>query len=487
MSCLGLARAAALAFVGVVVALVGCTSEPAPGPATFCSAAPSTKCKEPSSCDTAIANGCGSLAKAVSPSALKAAQDCLESGVCGTANCLGRAQKSATPSKAHRALAESYCTFCAPDVEDCEGQFYARKGRLPGALVLPYGEDVAQAVNDDCTADADVCRSKFATCATETIARVVGETLDPELAECVVSGFRHDEGGPGPGGGPQVTTCTAENCAGCCRDDKCEEGTSESACGEGAAACETCSGAQMCTGGKCKEPCGPNNCKGCCEGDTCIAGTATEKCGAEGAACSSCTAQGASFVCSNQTCIDGSCQATCVNGCCTAAGCQPGTTASACGTGGEACIDCGYGRTCGSSKSCAIDPNALWDFYVSFADVPDKDVSNASWDITNGAPDPYVVAYSSLGGVSHTGQTTVQSDTTVPFWAEVPLKGIKAAELMNNLSFEIWDSDLDFDDLIGGCKLPITPAVFDGSLQSHVCPATASTVSVELWYRIRQP
>ena len=488
MSCLGLARAVALAVTGIVVGLAGCTSDPGPpAPASFCTAATSTKCKEPSSCDTAIVAGCSTLDKALSASTLKAAQDCLESGVCGAESCLGRAQKSAAPSKAHRELAESYCTFCAPDVEDCEGQFYAKKGRLPGILVLPYGEAVAQAVNDECTGDRDACRSGFATCATETIARVVGETLDEELADCITSAFRHDEGETGPGGGPQITTCTPANCAGCCRDDKCEEGTSENACGEGAAACETCSGAQRCTAGKCKEPCGPNNCKGCCDGDTCVAGTATEKCGGEGAACTSCTTQGASFVCSNRTCIDGSCQATCVNGCCTAAGCQPGTSASACGTGGEACIDCGYGRTCGPAKACAIDPNALWDFYVSFADVPDTDKSGASWDVTNGAPDPYLVAYSSLGSAFHTGETSVQNDSTVPFWAEVPLKGITAAELMNDLSFEIWDSDVDFDDLIGGCTLPITPAVFDGSLQSHVCPANASTVSVELWYRIRQP
>ncbi|MDF2696795.1 MAG: putative lipoprotein, partial [Labilithrix sp.] len=45
----------------------------------------------------------------------------------------------------------------------------------------------------------------------------------------------------------------------------------------------------------------------------------------------------------------------------------------------------------------------------------------------------------------------------------------------------------DYDDLVGGCSLPLTPALFDGSLQSHVCAATASNVSVELFYRIRQP
>ena len=325
MTSLGLARAVALASVGIVIGLVGCTSDAASQPATFCGAASSTKCKEPSACDTAIGAGCSGLDEVVGASTLKAAQDCLESGVCGMASCLSRAQKSAAPTKAHRELAESFCAFCAPDVENCESQFYARKARLPGALVLPYSAEIARAVNDECTGDRDACRSKFATCATETIARIVGETLDGELADCVVSGFRNDESGSLPGGGPEVTSCTPANCDGCCRDDKCEKGTSENACGEGAAACETCSGAQKCTAGKCKEPCGPNNCKGCCDGDTCVSGTVTETCGADGASCTSCTTQGASFVCSNQTCIDGSCQATCVNGCSTAAGCQART------------------------------------------------------------------------------------------------------------------------------------------------------------------
>lgn len=479
-------RASASALVVSVVVAVGCTSDPAPPPASFCSLATSTKCEEPSSCDQAIAAGCGSVGEAISASTLKAAQDCLESGVCGVASCISGAQKSATPSKAHQELAESYCTYCADWVDKCEAQFYSRTGRLPGTLVLPFSEEIAQAVNDACTADRDTCRGTFATCATETIATMVGEVLDAELAACVLASSRGEDKDGLSGGGPQVTTCTADNCAGCCRDDKCEEGTSERACGLSAAACETCSGAQRCVAGKCKDPCGPNNCKGCCDGDTCVAGSSTDACGGDGAACSSCAAQG-SFVCSNQTCIEGSCQATCTSGCCTASGCQPGTEATACGSGGAACIDCGYGRTCSGARTCAIQPNSLWDFFVTFAEVPITDKAGARWD-ANGVPDPYLVAYSNLGGVVHSGVTTIKTDTTLPYWGEALLMGISAAELMNSLSFEIWDADEDDpDDLIGGCTLPVTAASFDGSLQSHVCPATASKVSVKLNYRIRKP
>jgi hypothetical protein len=485
-----LARAAGLAVVAAVVALgAACYPDPTRAPATYCRAAKAaaSKCKEPSSCDETFATSCASLDKVLGASTLEAAQDCLESGVCGAESCLTRSQKSATPSARHRELAESYCTFCAPDVADCETQFYSRKGRLPGALVLPYVGEVAAAVNEDCTGDRDTCRSNFAACANETIARVAAELVDADVAECVMAALHRDDEGAGPGGGPQVTTCTPANCRGCCRDDKCEDGTTEAACGEAAGACETCRGAQKCTAGKCKEPCGPNNCKGCCDGDTCVTGTTKDKCGGDGAKCSSCATEGSSFVCSNQTCIDGSCQATCVNGCCSAAGCQPGTAANACGSGGEACIDCGYGRTCGGAKACALDMNATWNFYVSFADLPEKDTSGASWDVANGAPDPYLVAYSLLGPSAHTGETKEQSNTTVPFWGEVPLKGVMAAELLNNLSFEVWDADVDFDDYIGGCKIPLTRAAFDGSLQSYTCPANASNGPVELYFRIQKP
>ena len=63
------------------------------------------------------------------------------------------------------------------------------------------------------------------------------------------------------------------------------------------------------------------------------------------------------------------------------------------------------------------------------------------------------------------------NDTTLPFWAETPVKGVKASELLANTSIEIWDYDtLDPNDYIGGCALPLTPAVFDGSLQNYVVP-----------------
>jgi hypothetical protein len=397
--------------------------------------------------------------------------------------------RSAQPSDGHNVLADAFCSTCAPDLADCRAQFYAKSGRAEGATVLPYSDAVASAVQDACTKDAKTCRATFASCATETIAQVLGQTLDQPTSDCVTSGFhRDDTGGGDPTGGPQTLTCTPANCKGCCRDDRCVEGTTADACGARGAACSTCADTQTCTGGQCIEPCGPNNCKGCCDGDSCLLGSDKDKCGGGGQACASCSTQGASFICSNQTCIDGACQANCVNGCCSVNGCQPGTAANACGSGGEACVDCGYGRTCSAAKSCELDRTSTWSFVVLSAVLPATTKSGDSWDLFGDLPDPYVVVYSSIGSSSHTGQTTTKDNTLVPSWVEAPLKGVQAAELLNNTSFEIWDhDDFNADDEIGGCAIAMTPELFDGQVRQVTCSPNASFNSVTLKFKIVKP
>ncbi len=477
---------AAFCFVAVVP---GCGSSDAPSPdASFCGTSQSSlgTCPPPmdgSSCDATLTTSCASLVAVLSPSALTRASDCLESGICGVTACLTRTQKNVEPTEAHRALAASFCASCAPDVADCEAQFYARSSKLPGQLLLPYAEPVVQAVEAACTGTR-ACRSSFVGCATETIASEVAAAVDVSIADCVSTAFQRDDtGGTGPNGTVQVARCTAANCPGCCRDDRCEEGKSTSACGKAGEACETCSGIASCTDGACKEPCSENNCTGCCDGDTCVAGGAKDECGTGGAACSACAG---ALVCSKGTCIDGSCRANCTNGCCSATGCQTGTARNACGKGGEACVDCGAGRTC-SSGACVLDRTSLWDFYVSFAEIPEKSRSNNPWDAFNGLPDPYLLAFASEGAATASGKTTAPADTLVPIWMETPLTKVKASTFLENLSFEIWDEDtLDPDDYIGGCKLPITVDKFDGSLQTFTCgPGPTRGVSVTLWYRIR--
>jgi hypothetical protein len=483
------ARGALVAAGAALLLLASCKSSSSSGgdDTSFCGQAKTanTRCKEPSSCDGLLEGSCTKLSDVVSKSTLDGARDCLDSGVCGVSACLTRAQKGAQKSDAHTQLASDYCSSCAPSVADCEASFFDKTKKLPGVLVLPYGDSVVSAIDQQCTGSTG-CAAKFTQCVHDVAAQSVGDALDPDTAQCVLDAFGKgdDNSTTQPDGTPQIAKCTPANCKGCCRDDQCQPGDQMNACGQGAAGCQVCTGAQQCTAaGACKEPCSPNNCRGCCDGDTCVDGSADDKCGDKGGACTKCAT---GLTCSGKTCIDASCQATCTNGCCGGTGgatCEPGTAANACGIGGGACVDCGYGRTC-SSAACVIDPTALWDFYVSFAVIPDKDTAGASWDALNGAPDVYLIAYSSEGTSSHTGQTTTQQDSLYPFWAETPLKGIKASEILNNLSFELWDADVDFDDYVGGCQIPVAASQFDGSLQDYTCKASASSVQVQLYFRI---
>ena len=473
------------ALVVVPLALGGCSAPAASLPPDFCTDARSSNlaCKEPSDCDAQLGNNCSALPKALSSATLSVAQDCLQSGVCGVASCVSRAAKNTTPTAAHKKLADDFCTFCAPNLPDCVETFYKRGSRSAGVSVLPYAEGVVQAIDDRCTGQAG-CQAKFQACASGVIGdQLAAGGLDADTLSCVVQGFSKDEGDPllGPDGKPQVVTCTPANCAGCCRDDKCEKGDTTAGCGAAAGACETCPATAKCTAGQCKEPCGNDTCSGCCDGDTCRDGAANARCGMMGEACTTCAP---TSNCSNHSCVDGSCLATCATGCCTTAGCQPGTAAIACGTGGEGCVNCGVGRLC-TAGSCALDTTSLWDFYAAFAVVPQKNKNGTSWHVLNGLPDPYLLVFTSQGAVSHSGATTTKFKTTVPFWQETPLKALKASELLGNTSIEIWDYHaLGFDSFMGGCKLPVTAAVFNGSLQSVVCPATASGVSVKAYYRI---
>jgi hypothetical protein len=145
--------------------------------------------------------------------------------------------------------------------------------------------------------------------------------------------------------------CNVQSCPnGCCVGDICAQGTQNTACGTGGAACSNCQASNaVCKSGKCVQTCGPANCDGCCSGDTCVKGTDANTCGAGGGACSNCTSLG-------EVCQAGVCRSppppctpsSCAAGCCDPVrGCVAGFLNTTCGSGGTACVDCNaLGSTC---------------------------------------------------------------------------------------------------------------------------------------------
>jgi hypothetical protein len=106
------------------------------------------------------------------------------------------------------------------------------------------------------------------------------------------------------------TTCTPENCTGCClaadvngaMSTQCFEGMQSDFCGTGGGQCQHCApsgnGGQCVAdpagGGDCVDEgqCNSTNCAGCCSGNLCVVGTQDIGCGSGAVACQDCTADG---------------------------------------------------------------------------------------------------------------------------------------------------------------------------------------------------
>jgi hypothetical protein len=158
-------------------------------------------------------------------------------------------------------------------------------------------------------------------------------------------------------------TCGPQNCTGCCEGNVCVPGTDPNQCGIGGQVCTDCtSQGGMCIsspqgqGGFCETQtgCSPGNCPGCCENDACVAGTSDTACGLGGQTCLDCAV-------SNATCGGGLCNQgppvcnaqTCPFGCCDGTNCLPGNLDTFCGSGGNACIDCGASNeSCSAGQTC---------------------------------------------------------------------------------------------------------------------------------------
>jgi hypothetical protein len=102
-----------------------------------------------------------------------------------------------------------------------------------------------------------------------------------------------------------VTPCNTETCSdGCCSEDgRCYVGGSDSYCGLGGNACESCwEGSKTCVSGVCRG-CDPVTCpNGCCTtSGFCETNVGDYACGAGGGACTSCA--------TNQACRSGACTA----------------------------------------------------------------------------------------------------------------------------------------------------------------------------------
>lgn len=288
--------------------------------------------------------------------------------------------------------------------------------------------------------------------------------------------------------------CTTANCTGCCNDsDVCVTTPSLTACGTGGNRCAACSGAgATCTAGACKTPCGPANCQGCCKADgTCVA-SVTATCGNNGVMCTACAG---TDICSNGSCISTNCKSTCP-GCCMGTTCQLGNTGPLCGASGNSCVACTNGQVC-NNGTCHVDPNSLWDFVVTTADVPlynNPPTNNSTWDSFGGLPDPYVELDLDYAGANQLiGTSDSVSNTITPDWSMttgkgVVVSGVKASLLLQSNFLQVWDSDapLTPDDM-GYCTFHINETNFGSGLWMFTCapPNNSHNPSVSWVVRFR--
>ncbi len=293
-------------------------------------------------------------------------------------------------------------------------------------------------------------------------------------------------------------------CLGCINSaGVCQAGEFDSACGQGGEPCMPCEAPSECAEGECVAPptCGPDNCGGCCDGNTCIEAPTDAQCGADGSECTEC---GSTATCSAGTCAL-PCEDTCF-GCCDASGnCidDEDQTDAACGFLGLDCEACGGDETCDfgvcSSPTCLETCNGCcigsecFDGYSDFAcgfqetcavcsggtscdsfgvgcevtaglqwqvNLLDGEIvaltEGAAWDSFGGAPDPYLIID------ELDVESSVQDNTLAPAWNEALTSSPLTEDLQAQLTFSMWDSDLNADDLIGTCTVNLPDDAFGG-------------------------
>ena len=122
----------------------------------------------------------------------------------------------------------------------------------------------------------------------------------------------------------------------------------------------------------------------------------------------------------------------------------------------------------------------MFDLIAVSASIPSTKLDGSAWDAFGGLPDPVAE------GISHnsTGTTPYRSNTLKPIWNDAILIQQTAADLKKGFTLTITDSDTSFNDLIGGCRLTLSDADFDGAIHTQTCPATNVSAAVTFDYKV---
>jgi hypothetical protein len=163
-----------------------------------------------------------------------------------------------------------------------------------GSICLPCASNQA-CVSGKCTCNASSCSGccEGDQCKTGTSTTACGKSGAP----CKKCGT-----GESCAQGLCTTVCSSSTCTGCCASNLCKPGTELAACGKAGGACQSCTVGQTCESGTCNSPttCNSATCPtGCCKNNLCQTGTSDLACGKGGQACAICPIE---KICVSQKC-----------------------------------------------------------------------------------------------------------------------------------------------------------------------------------------
>ncbi|MFB6350254.1 MAG: hypothetical protein ABEK29_00470, partial [Bradymonadaceae bacterium] len=289
-------------------------------------------------------------------------------------------------------------------------------------------------------------------------------------------------------------SCTPESCDGCCKNDECQSGDTDQACGTGAETCETCSGEAFCQDGECTAPCS-ERCDGCCtENGECKAGSSADMCGTGGDMCQSC---GDGQECRGG-CVETNCEVSC-EGCCVDGTCKDGTSDDTCGRNGAVCKSCPKSFGCdqrATGGACVLQDESTWDIVAVRGKVPKTNktlggTKDEKWDEAS-KPDVFLKVTNDTA--SKSGKTSVAKDSLEPSWGEKPIKKIAAGDLTGSkkTTLKLVDNDIYDNDHIATCEIQFKAnfgeGQFDGKAHEFVCKekhAGDEEITTKVWLKLK--